>query len=153
MTTIKEWLTKNKGNYTDRRQCLDDCAKELKVRRDSVLEQSRFIWPAKEPMNLDATDTVKDIITPADFIAEIDIVAKVLGFLDENVKEGYIENEKLRKRFGVSHTKWKELIRLPIFKDRSITYDCGNARKQTVWSSQRGIEIVRSTVSMARYDT
>ena len=151
MPSIKTWLIQNRDKYTDRKQYINDCIKELNVRRGSVLFKSRFIWPAKEKVVIDK-DSEKDIIDPKSFIAEIDIVDKVHKFLDAVVKDGYIEDEKLRKRFDISRTRWKELVRLPIFEDHILTYDCGNARKQTVWSSKEGIQIVRSTVSMARYD-
>ena len=126
---------------------------ELKVRKDSVWKQMGRLWPRPgKGIPKNPEDLIKDVIPPEQFLAEVDDVRKVLDFLNATVKDSYIESDKLRRKFEVSQTRWKEMVQLPVFVDRSLTYDCGGGRKKTVWSSKQGIETARKTISMARYD-
>lgn len=77
---------------------------------------------------------------------------RVLDFLNADVKEGYIEDEKLRKRIGVNAAKWKEMVNLPVFESRRLVYFRGDGAKQAVWSSEKGIKKAKETISMARYE-
>ena len=96
--------------------------------------------------------SVKDIMQPDEFISGIDIVKQVVEFLNIEVKDGYIEDEKLRRRFEISIGKWKEIKNLPIFGERMFIYTKPTGQKATVWSSKKGIKTARETISLARYE-
>lgn len=103
----------------------------------------------KEPTVKDTVE--KDVIPPDKFLSGVDIVAKVLDFMNKGVKDGYIDDDKLRKRFGISSTKWREMTKLTPFEDRSLRYE-RDGKQMVVWSSLRGIERAKKTISMARYE-
>ena len=93
-----------------------------------------------------------DIVPAAEFLASIDIVGSVIKFLDEEVGSCFIENEALRRRFGIGREKWKEMTSLPVFDGRSFTYTNKDGKRVTEWSSVKGIEKAKKVISMACYD-
>ncbi len=97
-------------------------------------------------------DKKKDIMQPDEFITGIDIVKQIADFLNSKVKDGYIEDEKLRRRFEIGMSKWGEIKRLPIWDGRIFIYHTPTGQKSAVWSSAKGIELARKTISMARYE-
>ena len=96
--------------------------------------------------------SVKDIMQPDEFISGIDIVKQVIVFLNVEVMDGYIEDEKLRRRFEIGTGKWKEIKNLPVFGERMFIYTKPTGQKATVWSSKKGIKTARETISLARYE-
>lgn len=153
MPTIREWLYKHENEFPTKKEFVEACAEAVGVKKDSVYNVVAEIWPTKKTDTPKSpADLVKDLISPEEFLAEVDDVRKILNFLNEVVTESYIEDEKLRRKFDISHTRWKNLVELPVFEGKSLTYDCGGGRKKTVWSSRKGIEAAKSTISLARYE-
>ncbi len=175
MVTIREWLTKNKSKYAnDRKGWVKGCVENLDVSTKAVQNKAAGIWPARggtkrenplkglissvgkdmiitgfvKPVNL----TNKDVMGAEDFITGIDIVRQIMDFLNTIVKDGYIEDSKLRVKFEIGISKWNEVKRLPIWEDRVFVYTTPTGTKATVWSSKKGIELARKTISMARYE-
>lgn len=170
--TIKEWLNEHRDEYkNDRSGGIKKCAEELGIALKSVQNKVPNIWPAGEFKNVNgrtnrlktenqpkiktsnyAHDVKKDIIDADNFINSVDIVKQIMNFLNDEVKDGYIDDEKLRRRFEISTGKWREVQRLPIFEGRIFTYNRPNGSKATVWSSKKGISLAKNTISMARYE-
>jgi len=162
--TVREWLTANVEHYDNRRKWIKDCAEQLQVKRKTVQEM------ASEILNSDLLSSIPikiqsikvksskisngtHIISKDKFLLGIDIVKQILTFLDKEVGDSYIENEKLRRHFQISIPKWKEIANLPIFETRKLSYLLnGTGQKNTVWSSKEGIENAKATLSMARYE-
>ncbi len=96
--------------------------------------------------------SVRDIMHPDEFIGGIDIVKQVMEFLNAEVKDSYIEDEKLRRRFEITIGKWKEIKSLQVFDDRMFIYSKPTGQKATVWSSKKGVKTAKETISMARYE-
>lgn len=156
MKTIKEWLTENKDAYTDRAQWITDCATQLGFNRKAASNVAARIWPSNKKRDRLALpkENGADIINTSTFLDDIDMVKKVLSFLDTEVQDNYIEDERLRRRFGISRPAWKEMCRLPLFEDRRFTYTKAvGGTKTTVWSSKRGVRTARETISLARYES
>lgn len=153
--TARQWLVAHRDKYTDKQQWIKDCADILNQSEKSVASKANYhqLWGKEESLSMPITECGKDIIPAEDFLNDIDIVKKVLDFLNDTVKDAYVEDDKLRRRLDISQTRWRQMVQLPPFESRSITYDCGGGRKKTVWSSEKGIESARQRISMARYDT
>lgn len=153
--TIRQWLETNREFYgntiKERRRWIKDCTKKLNFSMKSVSSKACEIWPERDIRNKPISDE-EDVINPEKFIAEIDIVKHVEDFLNNVVKDGYIECEKLRKRLDVSVAKWRELKTLPIFKNRRFIYSKHTGNKTTVWSSEKGIQLAKDTISFSRYE-
>ena len=162
---IREWLEKNKAKYFEtglRKEGIIACAEELGMSIGGVQNKAASVWPMKNTKkslsfsnSLSLTskrDGTKDILTPDEFISEIDVVRHVMHFLDSEVKDGYIEDEKLRRHFEMGISKWNEVKRLPVWEARIFIYTKPTGQKATVWSSAKGIELARKTISMARYE-
>ena len=153
--TISQWLKENKSDYESRSMWIADCVAALGHTKDAVTKKAKKVWPPDElrvpwekPMEQDS-----DIIPADDFLAEVDVVDKINQFLTDTVKDNYIETEKLRRRFDVSQTRWREVVNLKMFEGNIFTFDVGGGRKKTVWSSIQGIEKLKATTSLARYAT
>ena len=152
--TARKWLIANRDLYSDRRQWIKDSAKTLSQSEKSVATKANQhqLWNKERVRMTKSDECGKDIIPAEDFLNDIDIVKKVLDFLNETVADSYIEDDKLRRKLDISQSRWRQMTQLPPFENRSITYDCGGGRKKTVWSSEEGIEAARQRISMARYD-
>ena len=156
--TIRQWLKDNKANYDNtvegRKKWIKDCCNILGHSYKTVTGKACQVWPFREAKSCFQSneDSTADIISPNDFIQEIDIVGQVEDFLNNIVKDGYIECEKLRRKFDVPPTKWRELKRLQKFDDRQFTYTKASNKKTTVWSSIKGIQLAKETINMSRYD-
>lgn len=155
--TCRQWLEENKSLYNTREELADACANELGLKRNTVRKKLSQVWPvksfSKDYCLPDFEHSSKsDIIATEEFLKSIDVVARLSEFLDENVGDNYIEDEKLRRRMEVSKDRWREIKTLPKFSDRVLTYDCGGGRKKTVWSSVEGISAAKGTISLARYE-
>ena len=165
---IEDWLTENKDKWLhDRVAGMKACAEELGCSLKGVQNRAATIWPLgdypivprsksipKTKINIPDknVDGRSDIITAKEFISYIDVVQQIIVFLDNEVKDGYIENERLRRRFEIGTTKWKDIQGLPVFEGRVFVYSKPSGSKATVWSSKQGIELARQTISMARYE-
>lgn len=152
--TIKEWLEANKTEYEGRyKEGIAACMDELGVSIKCVQRKARLVWGHQIDAvvnKLPVSDN--DIMAPKEFILGIDIVQKIVDFLNKEVGDGYIEDSKLRRRFEVGQSKWGQIKRLPIFEGRLFIYQAKNGQRATVWSSKNGIEIAKKTISMARYE-
>ena len=93
-----------------------------------------------------------DIIDSDEFISSIDIPRKILIFLDTEVKDGYLPNEKMKTRFKMLSSKWKEIRELPLFANRIFNYTRPDGTRDSVWSSEKGIDLAKNTISMTRYE-
>lgn len=165
MITIRKWLEKNREKYQGKRmEGMEACVRDLSFGIKSVQNKAASIWPVigKEIVPITSeglTGFLKsknknsnDIMHPDDFIGGIDIVKHIMDFLNTEVKDGYIEDEKLRRHFEIGASKWNEIKRLPIWGERMFSYVKANGQKLVVWSSKKGIERARSTISMTRYE-
>lgn len=162
MSSIREWLVKNKSKYKDRKSLVKACVKELKVNFKSVMNIVPSVWrmdghPLPNINNFKKSDKkikTKEthLMKKDDFLTGIDIVKQILNFLNETVQDSYIEDDKLRRRFEMGITKWKEISELPVFENRQFRYTKGSGQKGVVWSSKKGVEEAKSTISMARYE-
>ena len=150
MTTIREWLTENRNNYDDRTRWMKDCAGKLNVSFKSVRNVAAQVWSCRDKVV--GRKISSDVMRPDEFLSSVDVVKHIMDFLDTEVKDGYIEDEKLRRRFEMSISKWNEIKRLVIWDERKFVYIKPNGSKATVWSSAHGIELARKTISMARYE-
>ncbi len=165
MVTIRQWLIENKDKYQDDRiNGIKACAKDLNVSIKAI--QNKAVgWNAQgmhySPVSssglipygsISKKVNKKDIMQPEDFLAGIDIVKHIMDFLNDELKDGYIEDEKLRRRFEISITRWNEIKRLPIWEGRVFPYTRRDGTKATVWSSIKGIKKARATISMTRYE-
>jgi len=74
----------------------------------------------------------RDIIQSDEFIGGIDVVKQVMAFLNNEIKDNYIEDEKLRRRFEITIGKWKEIKSLPVFNERLFIYTKPTGQKETV---------------------
>jgi len=106
----------------------------------------------KTAVKIKKSHSGRDIIQSDEFIGGIDIVRQVMAFLNNEIKDDYIEDEKLRRRFEITIGKWKEIKSLPVFNERLFIYTKPTGQKETVWSSKRGVKMARETISMARYE-
>ena len=158
---IREWLTQNKDNYDGgRAEAIKECAEELSVTVKAVQNMASRVWPIWEKnkngmlslSKVSVGDKKTDIMQPEEFINGIDIVRQIVDFLNKEVKDGYIEDEKLRRRFEIGMTKWNEIKKLPVWEGRVFVYNTPTGSKTAVWSSRKGIELARETISMARYE-
>lgn len=159
--TTRQWLQKNKEKFAgNRKGWIKTCIKELRVNPKTVYDLTAKIWPnekrayCKEIKSTSPTPKFnqKDIISPEEFLKDIDIVQQVLDFLNNEVQDGYVEEDKIKRRFGISISAWKEIGDLPLFIDRKLIYYKSNGGKTIVWSSKKGIEKARQTISMAKYE-
>lgn len=154
--TVKEWLEANKPKYYPdrRREWYHDCAKETGCSLNTVKKYAPRIWPVESGVSARKIkgSEDKDIIAPEAFLSGIDVVQKVIGILDNVVKDAYIEDDKLRKRAGISRPKWKEVSGLSRFDGRRFTYPTDTGQKITVWSSINGVRKAQETISMSRYE-
>jgi len=152
--TINQWLASHMEEYKGRRRAwINVCESDLDVTRDAVTRQARKLWPPdqqREEKPMDTNDS--DIVLADDFLAVVDVVDQIKRFLDDTLKDNYIETEKLRRRFDVSQSKWREIVNLKMFAANIFTFDCGGGKKKTVWSSAAGIDKLKATTSLSRYD-
>lgn len=148
--TVREWLEQNMEKYTDYDACFKACMKKTKRDPSTIRKYMKNMWEFEE--EVEELPSGEDIIDKKDFLGSIDIVAKVLEYLDTVVRDAYIENDKLRRKFGINTTKWRDILRLPVMDGRSLSYNDREGRKITVWSSKKGINAAKETISMARYD-
>jgi hypothetical protein len=156
--TARQWFGKHMHKYTDYDKCRKACIKATKKDHSTVRKTLKSIWegeiperrcgPAVKPVDA----TTDDIIDKKDFLGSVDVVAQILKYLDTDVKDAYIENDKLRRKFGIGTDKWRDIVRLPVTEGRSISYNDRTGRRTTVWSSKKGIDAAKETISMARYD-
>jgi len=166
-TTVKEWLEANMDKYDDYNKCRMACTKSTKRDPSTVRKYMKRMWTKPIADNRVASRTPgrniagrgvteepspEDIIDKKAFLGSVDLVAQVINYLDDVVKDAYIENEKLRRKFGIGNDKWRDIVRLPVMAGRNLAYNDRDGRKTTVWSSKKGIEAAKATISMARYD-
>jgi len=153
--TIKQWLSGNQDDYDERQAWINKCAEHLGVTRGAVTKKAKRIWPVEQttvPWEVTPQqESDGDIISANAFLAEIDVVDKINQFLKDTVQGNYIEAEKIRRKFDVSQTKWREISNLQLFEDNIFSFDSGGGRKKTVWSSPEGIAKLKATTSLARY--
>ncbi len=162
---IRQWLKANKEKYKDDRvQGMKACVKVLNASYKGVQKVAAQEWPYTGNLgrkgnsvgpvaaSLMPKSSKKDIMCPDTFLSGVDIVQHVMDFLESDVKDGYIEDEKLRRRFEIGTGKWSEIKRLPLWEGRFFVYQKSNGQRATVWSSKKGIELARKTISMARYE-
>jgi len=151
--TIREWLEANKEKYEGRyKEGVAACVNELGVDKKCVQRKARLVWGYQKSVASENLPESNDIIAPIDFISGIDIVQKIVDFLDTKVMDGYIEDSKLRRRFEMGQSKWNQIKRLPVFEGRLFNYQTRHGQKATVWSSQHGVDVAKKTISMARYE-
>ena len=110
------------------------------------------VTKAKAVVKIKKSNSSRDIIQSDEFIGGIDVVRQVMAFLNNEIKDNYIEDEKLRRRFEITIGKWKEIKSLPVFNERLFIYTKPTGQKEIVWSSKRGVKMARETISMARYE-
>ena len=161
--TVVEWLEKNADKYSSKADCVHGCVAALKCGERTVYKKIaalNLVWDCEGNPTV-ATQAApkksgkggKDIIPADQFLGKLDKVAAITKYLDDEVKDSYIEDDRLRRRFGFGKDKWRDVNSLPCFEGRVFSFlDSESGRKVTVWSSKRGIENARSTISMDRYD-
>lgn len=165
--TIGQWLTENQDKYKDDRingvkACAEAVGVSIKAVQNKAVGwnmQGKVIHnrPISSPGlisygGIPKKGNKKDIMQPEDFLAGIDIVQHIMDFLNDELKDGYIEDEKLRRRFEISTTRWNEIKRLPVWDGRIFPYSRKDGAKATVWSSSKGIKKAKATISMTRYE-
>ncbi len=156
---IRQWLTESQDKYKDDRiGGMKACAEALNVSFKSVQNMAAHVWPLWEK-NKDQTLSLdiksgksKDIIQPEEFIDSIDVIKHIMDFLNSEVKDGTIEDERLRRRFEIGISKWNEIKRLPIWEGRIFPYTRKDGAKAIVWSSVKTIKRAKETISMTRYE-
>ena len=154
MTTIKVWLRDVGPRFEVRSEMVRACAKELGVSEKSV--RNYVVGVLGEVAVVGGTKRRKKrkkvkVLEKGKFLESVDCVGKVVRFLDKVVGENYIEEEKLRRKFEISQVRWRELLRLKVFEGRRISVE-QEGRKVTVWSTRKGIEELRDTVNMSRWE-
>jgi hypothetical protein len=162
--TTREWLKANMKKYKDYEKCKNACMKATKKTSSTVRKCLNEMWKgergdsrcadgkAKKHTVVDSEISMEDIIDKKSFLGSVDIVAQILEYLDEVVKDSYVDNEKLRRKFNLGSEKWRDISRLPVMEGRTLSYNDRDGRKTTVWSSKKGIAAAKETISMARYD-
>lgn len=160
--TAREWVKEHYHEYHDRTELCKACMEAL-GKHPSVIRRAinnlNITYPSgliKGPVARATEDPEQgdpsDIIAPKEFLQDVDIISRIDNFLNKTVKNSYIPDEKLRQRFNIGKERWKEIRSTPIFLARQFTYSDLDNRKNTVWSSEYGVEQAKQAISMSRYD-
>lgn len=92
-----------------------------------------------------------DIISAECLLNSVDDVSRVSDFLEAEVGDNYIDEEKLRVKMEVSKTKWDRLKNLSVFEGRRLSVE-QKGKRVTLWSSAAGIQALKDHISMAKYE-
>ena len=109
--------------YPDRKSMIKACHEVMGGNithvRNTVYEEFRRTEGLSMPKARTSVPIERDLISPDIFLNEIDLVKQVRDFLNNTVKDSYIEDDKLRRRLEISIPRWKEICQLPIFAERT----------------------------------
>lgn len=152
---MDNWLMEHADNYKTRMACAQDCMKKFGCHRATVYKRQLALglsWE-EDPKPQAKKRRESTEVLPADkFLGKIDRVKQVLDYLNDELGDDYIEDDKLRRRFGIPKDRWREMVGLPCFESRVFSFMDGETqRRMTVWSSKVGIEKAKRTISMDRY--
>lgn len=157
MNKVERFLRENIEDYNNIEELIKVCAHNFHISKDkiskvfkdiAVFNKSNSFLKFKQEKNNNS-----EIIDASSLLSSLDIVAKIKEYLNNVVKDNYIDNDVLRDKFDISREKWKEVISLQIFEARIFSYkDARSGKRTIVWSSKKGIKVAKSTISMSRYE-